>query len=124
MIEFHDRRAEKEAAEAAGVETRADGSLRRPGKGGRTMSEFWAPEHLQRGICRQDYMNLRASEEFSRRESTWWRRVWRFLRGVPQVRSLNRAMASAHERQLQQIAVAMEAERRKQPGAVIPINKP
>ena len=112
MVNFHDRRAEKEAREA--IDQRADGSIRRPGKGGRTVADFFGADHTQRNLSRADYLNLRASEEFARREGTWYRRIVRFLLGDPQVRDVNWAMADAHARTLEALKQAMQ-EKEKTP---------
>ncbi len=92
------------------VDVRADGSMRRPGRGGRTMTDFFAEGNLDRPMTRRDYVNMRASEEFSRQATTWGARIRRFFGGDPQVRDVNYAMGQAHERSLRQLAEQM-AER-------------
>jgi hypothetical protein len=124
MVNFHDKRAEKEAREAAaaaagengGVDIREDGSLRRPGKGGRSLAHFFAAENHQRPITRGEYINLRSSEEYARRESRWFVRIWRFLLGEPRVTDTPRRFAEAHARSL--VALQAEMERSLQERAI------
>lgn len=92
---------------AAQVDVRADGSLRRPGAGGRTISEMFHPDNLRREMTRQDYLNVRSVEEYHRRECVWWRRLYRFVRGWPQVSNMNAVMANSHARSLDSLRGAL-----------------
>jgi hypothetical protein len=109
MAESRDRRSAStngttpQLDEPDAIDRRADGSIRRPGKGGRTMTDFFAEGNLDRPMTRRDYVNMRASEEFSRTASTLVGRILRVLRGEPQVKDLNFAMGAAHERSLRQL---------------------
>lgn len=67
------------------------------------LSEFFAPKNLSRPMTRNDYLNLRASEEFARHKNSWWGRLWGRVAGL-RVVDVNRAMAAAHERQLMAVA--------------------
>ncbi len=91
-----------------GVDQRADGSIRRPGRGGRTISEMFHPDQLHREMTRFDYLNVRSVEEYQRRETKWWRKLYRALRGWPQIKNdMNRAMANSHARSLDQLREAL-----------------
>lgn len=118
MVNFKDRRAgspDREARrgdggrETEGFELRADGSIRRPGSGGRTFEDFFDPKRFTNAVTRADFINVMSQIEFSRRESTWWRSLWRRLRGVPRVANVGASLARAHQRSLEQIAQDMEA---------------
>lgn len=97
------------AAEAA-VDLRANGSIRRPGKGGRTLADFFAEGNRDRPLSRGEYVNLRSSEEYSRRETRWYRRLWRWLRHWPPVVDINGRTADAHARTLDAVRRQLEAQ--------------
>ena len=50
------------------IDVRKDGSIRRPGAGGRTLHEFFADANVRRALTREEYLNLRSVEEYHRRE--------------------------------------------------------
>lgn len=78
--------------------------------GTRTADGFFAKDKLLKSLTRQDYVNLRSSEEFARGEGRWWRRIWRFLIGDPQVVDTTRRMAEAHARSLARIESVLTAQ--------------
>lgn len=90
-----------------GVETRTDGSIRRPGKDGRTRHDFFAPEKLAQPMTRADYLNVRSSEEFARRHTRWYWRIFHWLFHRAQVRDINVAMAQAHGRSIRNLERAL-----------------
>lgn len=117
MARFMDRRSSKDKKQddqkpdvVVGpmmVETPARGpsarEVRRAIPGTRRMEQMLDEEHLRRPLTRQDYVNLRASEEFARRESQWWRKLWRWLTRMPQVTNVPARLADAHARSLVKI---------------------
>ena len=91
------------------VDQRANGSIRRPGAGGRTISDFFSDENIRRPMTRADYLNMRSVEEFHRREQAWWRKLYRYVRGWPPVKDMLGAMAASHAQTLDQLRAALVA---------------
>jgi hypothetical protein len=72
---------------------------------------MFAEKNLDKPMTRRDYINLRSSEEYARRESSLFRRVWRFLRQWPGVVNINARMAAAHARDLFEITAALKRKK-------------
>lgn len=94
----------------------AKGAVRRPGAGGRQRKDFFAEENAEKPITRAEYINVRANEEFSRREQSWWRMAWRWLTHRPRVKDVVGQMADAHGRSMadleRRLALQLEQEER------------
>lgn len=107
------KREAAEAIEAAGGDMREDGTARRVAPGARSAKQWNA--QVEDLMSRGDYLDVRASEEFSRREQVWYRRVYRWLTGRPRVIDMNSALANAHGRRLGDIEkAALEADAQNQ----------
>lgn len=86
---------------------------RRPAPGVRRASDFFDPDHQRRELLRGEYVNVRASEEYARRESTYWRRFLRLVRGQPQVVDFNARLADSHARTLETVKQDLLEKRAK-----------
>ena len=77
-----------------------DGRLRRAGgPGSRTFNDyFFAPGHPEKPVKRQELLGLLEMIEWHRRESTWWRRLWRLLHGEPLPSPLPAKLARAFQK--------------------------
>lgn len=84
------------------------GNNRRVLPGARTADDFFAPERFQRSISRADMINILGTLEFSRRESTPWRRFVRWWNNLPQVSDMPGALSNAHARSLAEAVKALE----------------
>jgi len=99
---------------------------RRLSTGARSFSEFFAPEYQRREIMRGEFLNLIGMIEYQRSESRWWRRIWRFLMGDPQVSNLIAALVDAHRKTLEEAAERLRQmrEEAKAASAASPIVAP
>jgi hypothetical protein len=66
--------------------------------GARRASEFFGQENMRREVLRGELVNVLGMLEYGRRESTWWRRAWRWLTDQPQVVPFHQRTAEAHDR--------------------------
>jgi hypothetical protein len=64
-----------------------------------SLRAYFDEANLQRPMTRNEYLNLRASEEFSRREGRGWRGLWNRIAGRLII-DIPDQMASAHARSL------------------------
>lgn len=99
------------------IDQRSDGSIRRAGAGTRERKSIFDEKNRDRPLTRAEYLNLRASEEFARREQTLLRRIWRWMRGWPRVVNINAGMADAHARSLDAIRRALALKQQQEDDA-------
>lgn len=96
-------------------QVKQNGKLRRPGDGGRTASDFFAPERFDRPVTRGELINVVGMIEYGRRENHWWRRLFRWLRGWPQAKDMAALAAAAHGQTLHELRLKLEAAQREAP---------
>lgn len=125
MTNFRDRRStngkaphptnvDRNAAERDREAKRAAPN-RRLAPGARSASDWEAKR--DKPLTRGDYVDIRASEEFSRREQSWIRRAWRWFTNRPPVKDMNGILAFAHARSLDDIEQRMVAQQRAEQDA-------
>jgi hypothetical protein len=102
MTKVIDRRGQPKPTDDVLREAQAD--IQRDADKARTTNSFFGERNLQMLLTRQQYLNLRASEEYSRRNQRPLARLWQWLRGAPPPPDICGAMADAHARSLEQLA--------------------
>lgn len=128
MTNFRDRRSTngKKPASPEGAEANARerdrearrvsaAANRRLAPGAQSASDWEAKQ--DQPLTRKGYLNVRASEEFSRREQSWIRRIWRWLTHRPPVVDMNAALAFAHAKSLEDIIARKIAEKQAEQDA-------
>lgn len=109
-----DRRAsatmESEPVDISKVEVRKDGSVRRIAPGYRSASDFFSEEGQRREVTRGELLNVLGMIEYNTRESKWYRRLWRWYKGVPQVVDIRTRLYDAHEGTIADAKRILEAE--------------
>ncbi len=113
MAKIIDRRAGS-AERTKFDEEHAAAANRRLEKGTRTFADFFQEDKLEKALTRRDILNILSMMEWARYEGQGWRRVWRWLRRLPQPALSPRNLAKAHGRQLAAIQERLEAERGEQ----------
>lgn len=108
MNNFRDRRSTGGNGKAVEPEAQGDPKPHRLAPGVRSDAQFF--KNLDRPMTRGDYLKVHAMHEYHRRETRWWRRLYRYVRGWPQVVDLNANLAAAHAVQLDRIRQQLEAQ--------------
>jgi hypothetical protein len=92
------------------ADVRADGSLRRGPAGVRTLADFFDPKHQREPLRRGELLGFLSSLEYARQQRRWYRRLWRALRGLPQVTDTVGAMVTHHAQLIERTTAAVAAE--------------
>ena len=103
-----ERERELEAAdEAREPEIRADGSVRRLNKGGRTWLDFFNEKNRQRPLVRGEFLGILEMLAYNRRANVGWKRLARWLTRQPGPGDMWGELASAHYRRSVLPAIAL-----------------
>lgn len=114
MAKFIDRRAgspDRIVTKDEASEDQLASARRRIEKGARTAQDFFDPLKFEKAVTRRDLLNVLSMVEYARRESSAWRRLGRWVRGINQPAFTPGRLAKAHAFTLNQIQAAMELDK-------------
>lgn len=103
--------SDKRSASGSKGTNGAPSELRRTTPGVRTATDYFDEKRQGRAVTRGEMLSFLGSIEWARKQNRWYVRLWRFIRGYPQVKPLPDMLAAGHAETIAAVRDRMLAER-------------